>query len=123
MLPVLVKRQLAINNLVQMMELEEDEAHEEMIISHLKKRKKTHVMFDCRKTEGTFSTLFQNYLMKDDKLFQRYLRLPKEMFFFAINSNSMRFKSSTHESTQGPYFASTSTMFNFKVSIQTTSII
>ncbi|GLV33423.1 hypothetical protein CBL_20164 [Carabus blaptoides fortunei] len=81
MLPVLVKRQLAINNLVQMMELEEDEAHEEMIISHLKKRKNTHVMFDCRETEETFSTLFQNYLMKDDKFFQRYLRLPKEMFF------------------------------------------
>ncbi|GLV46280.1 hypothetical protein CBL_20690 [Carabus blaptoides fortunei] len=67
-----------------MMELEEDEAHEEMIISHPKKRKKTHVLFDCRKTEGTFRTLFQNYLMKDDKLFQRYLGLPKEMFFWLL---------------------------------------
>ncbi|GLV40851.1 hypothetical protein CBL_10026 [Carabus blaptoides fortunei] len=46
MLP-LVKRLLAINNLVQMMELEEDVAHEEMIISHLRKRKNTHNENEC----------------------------------------------------------------------------
>lgn len=78
LLPLIVERQLIINRLVLMMELDDD--LEDRLV-HSKKRKKAHVMFERRPLEGAFGTLFQTYLTKDDKLFHRYLRLPPSLFY------------------------------------------
>ena len=59
LLPSIVERQLAINRLVILMELLDDDLEHMLLLS--KKRKKAHVMLEKRPLEGACTTFFQNY--------------------------------------------------------------
>lgn len=63
------------------MALEDEEFEDEFVWKYIQKRKKVLPMYNAREQEGTFHTLFQTYLSNDEKLFQRYLRLPPLMFY------------------------------------------
>lgn len=80
LISLIAEQQLAVNQLVLLMELD-DEMEDKFLYGELKKRRKAHIMYKKRRSEGAFITLFQTYLSNDEKLFQRYLRLPPNIFY------------------------------------------
>lgn len=75
------------NNILKIIcEMEADDSAIEDALIIEKKRKKCKPMYLARIDEGAFGTLFQSYLSYDEKLFQRYLRLPPQMFYSLLNS-------------------------------------
>lgn len=80
----LIKKQLEINRIAITMELD-DEEEDEYLRMHLRRRKATHEMYNRRKSEGAFRTMFEHYLSNDEILFRKYLRLPPQMFYDVLS--------------------------------------